>query len=176
MTQRQIIETREFAKDALIVFSIIRVEATNKHQMVIVKEIDITTMSKLWMKELKNHKVVYPHTLIAFLTRIVWGNNSPIIELFYKTNTWSPDGVTLMGSPINLPHLFISKDFLRNILSLVHAELDENWKNFLLTPTFWNLFPMDLTNCLTYTSASYFVFNLSMCITIWNKVFINITL
>ena len=51
-----------------------------------------------------------------------------------------------------------------------------NRKNFLLTPSFWNLFPMDLTNCLTFTSASYFVFNVSLCITIWNNVFINITI
>ncbi len=94
--------------------------------MVILKKIDITTMSKLWMEELKNLKVVYPRTLIAFLTRIVWGTYSPIIELFYKTNTWSPDSIKLTGSPTNLPRLFISKEFPRNIFSLVHAELDEN--------------------------------------------------
>jgi hypothetical protein len=50
VTQPQIIETREFAKDALIGFFALRIEATNKHGMVIVKEIDIITMSKLWTK------------------------------------------------------------------------------------------------------------------------------
>jgi hypothetical protein len=63
VTQPQIIETREFPKDALIVFPIVRIEATNKHGMVIVKEIDIITMSKLWMKLggalIKSSKIFY---------------------------------------------------------------------------------------------------------------------
>ena len=49
-TQPQKIEPREFAKDALLVFYIVRIEATNKLGIVLVKEIDIITMSKLWMK------------------------------------------------------------------------------------------------------------------------------
>jgi len=50
VTQPQIIETRAFAKDALIVFYILRIEVTNKLGIILVKEIDIVTMSKLWMK------------------------------------------------------------------------------------------------------------------------------
>jgi len=50
VTQPQIIETRAFAKDALIFFYIVRIEAKNKLGIVLVKEIDIITMSKLWMK------------------------------------------------------------------------------------------------------------------------------
>ncbi len=49
-TQPQIIETRAFAKDALILFYIIRIEAMNKIGMVLVKELDIITMSELRMK------------------------------------------------------------------------------------------------------------------------------
>jgi hypothetical protein len=33
-----------------------------------------------------------------------------------------------------------------------------------------------LTNRLAYTSASYFVFNVSFCITILNRVFVNINM
>ena len=44
-TQPQIIETRAFAIDAQIVFYIVRIEATNKLGIVLVKEMDIFTIS-----------------------------------------------------------------------------------------------------------------------------------
>ncbi len=44
------IETREFAIDALILLHIVRIDATNKFGMVLVKEVDVIPIFELWMK------------------------------------------------------------------------------------------------------------------------------
>ncbi len=113
------------------------VEVTNKQRMVIMDKMDLLNLFVLGMEKLEDDKMMNPHCLFTLCSTVaihiilMWQNNITISKLFNILNTRWPYSINFLTKPTNLISCFITKIIPSNILTLIHAKMNQYFLVFL---------------------------------------------